>query len=367
MNPRTSPWQMLCRPAAAALSLACAGAGAAPLDALLSATRLDGQSKSEVELSYDLVNDSMDFLHLRDKPANGAGASSKPGDYRGFHIRGSHALGESWSIDGSLWQRQLDYRSFTADVTSWQVAGQYRWLDGGSTRPSAAWRLSAWGNRAPEMRKNTSTTIEGKKFSSAWVTQPRDTQVQADVIGTWPVASRLAVNAFAGAGAGRVDFDRVGAVYRKSGCDYQVAFSSDTIVATCTTPQQTIRITSPASVYGIQVDKEARYHTRYVHLGTSVRWQGQRWHAGAGYEYMHLSRSDIDDILVSRGETPYKTSNVLVVEGGWKAWSSMTLFARGQLMSNQFAGEIPMAYNSVTARRFNQRYGILSLGLNAGF
>ncbi len=360
---------MLCRPAAvAALSLSCGAATAAPLDALLSATRPNGASRSELELSYDLVNDSMDFLHLRDKrPASGASATSKPGDYRGFHLRGIHALSASWHIEGGLWRRQLDYRSFTADVTSWQIAAQYRWLDGSGLRPNAALRASAWGNRSREMRKNTSTTIEGMKFSSAWVVNPRDMQLQADVIGTWPLASSLAVNTFAGAGAGSVDFDRVGAVYKKNGCDYQVTFSPESIVATCTTPQQTVRVTSPASVYGIHVDKEARYDTRYFHLGGSVQWHGERWRAGAGYQYLHLSRSDVDDILVSRGETAYRTSRVLIVEAGWRASRGTTLFARGQLMSNQFAGEIPMAYNTVTARRFNQRYGILSTGLSVGF
>jgi hypothetical protein len=45
----------------------------------------------------------------------------------------------------------------------------------------------------------------------------------------------------------------------------------------------------------------------------------------------------------------------------------MRVFVRGQAMSNQMLSEMPLLYNSLTARRFNERYGILSAGVMASF
>ena len=36
-------------------------------------------------------------------------------------------------------------------------------------------------------------------------------------------------------------------------------------------------------------------------------------------------------------------------------------------MSNQFVGEIPFAYNSVTAAKFSNRYGLASVGFMQSF
>jgi hypothetical protein len=372
MKPSHLNLPFLRRPAAAvALSLACGVAAAAPLDALLSAARVDDAGKGELELSYDMVNNSVDFLHLRSSGSGGTtsttAAKPKPGDYKGFHARGGYSIGDAWHIDGSVWHRSLDYRSFMADVLSWQVGAQYRWLDGGTSSPSAALRLSAWGNRAPDMRKSTSTTIEGIKFSSATVTHPRDMQLQADAIGTWPLTQTLALNGFAGLGIGRVDFDHVSATSKQKGCEYQIDFGPDLVVATCNSGGQNITLSAPPSAYGIDVDKEARYDSRYLHLGGSVQWRSGPWRARAGYQYMRINRTNVDDILVRRGETAYKSNSVFIIDGGYQATAHVMLFARGQLMRNQFGGEIPMAYNTVSARRFNQRYGILSVGLNISF
>ncbi len=43
------------------------------------------------------------------------------------------------------------------------------------------------------------------------------------------------------------------------------------------------------------------------------------------------------------------------------------LVLRGQYMANQFNGELPMTYNSLTAASFGQRYGMLSATVSFGF
>jgi hypothetical protein len=40
---------------------------------------------------------------------------------------------------------------------------------------------------------------------------------------------------------------------------------------------------------------------------------------------------------------------------------------RAQLMRHQFVGELPLAYNTLSATRFGSTYGIVSLGLSADF
>ncbi|MFD2271009.1 hypothetical protein ACFS07_07405 [Undibacterium arcticum] len=92
-------------------------------------------------------------------------------------------------------------------------------------------------------------------------------------------------------------------------------------------------------------------------------WHSQDWRIRAGYQYQTINRSEVDDIIVSRGNTPYKHNHVLIGDVSYHAFKNTIVFLRGQYMANQFNGEVPLAYNSLTADRFNQRYGLVSTGL----
>lgn len=352
-----------CVIAAALLSAAvCSSVEAAPLDALLTANQINIPGKGEVEVSYDLINSSLDFMNVRDTN----GSSTSVGDYKGAHVRGGVAITPQLWVDGALWQRQIDYRSFLAKLNTWQLAGQYKVIEGAGYVPSVAVRLGAWGNYADSLTKFTNTTVAGTKFTSATVTDPKDTQYQLDLIGTWPVSQRTEVSVFASAGASRVSFDSVSATSRARGCEYNVAFSETGSVSTlaqpCNAAVVVTRFTQPISAT-VNINKEAKYTASYYQAGIMAAWHGDDWRVRGGYQYQTINRSEIDNIILSRGNTPYKHNHVLVGEVSYQAFKHTTVFLRGQYMTNQFNGEVPMAYNSLTADRFNQRYGIVSTGL----
>jgi hypothetical protein len=339
----------------------CLPASAAPLDALLTANQINLPGKGELEVSYDFVNSSVDFLGIRDKNAS----STTVGDYKGAHLRGGVAITPQLWVDGALWRRQIDYRSFLAELTSWQVAGQYKLLEGAGYTPALALRLGAWGNYADSLSKSTNTTVAGTKFTSAQVTKPRDVQYQLDLIGTWPLSQQTDVSLFAGAGASSVSFESVSATSRLGQCNYNVAFSDIESVSTLAQPCNGIleaRFSQPASET-VNVNKEARYTASYYQAGFMADWHNHDWRIRAGYQYQTINRSQVDDIIASRGNTPYKSNHVIISDVSYRVYKNAIVFMRGQYMKNQFNGEVPMAYNSLTADRFNKRYGILSTGL----
>ncbi|MDB5963122.1 MAG: hypothetical protein JWP59_4416 [Massilia sp.] len=355
-------------PAAVALAVSAA-AGAAPLDALLTANHFQRAGAGEVELAYDTLNSSLDFLGLREKDS--AATTSAVGDYKGGHVRAGIAATPRLWIDGAYWKRNIDYRSFDAKLDSWQVAGQYKFLDADGRRPAMALRLGGWGNNADSLTKYTNTTVAGTKFTSATVNKPRDKQLQLDLIGTWTPSTETALSVFGGVGQSRVEFDSVSATSRTSnGCNYNVAFSPAGVEATlaspCTAKVVIDRFTQAAGAT-VDVYKEARYKSTFAQLGVTGEWHSGNWRARLGYQYQSIKRDDVDDIIENRGGTAYKHSHVLVTDVSYNIYKNVVLFARGQLMSNQFNGEVPLAYNSLTAEKYDQKYGFISTGLSLVF
>jgi hypothetical protein len=346
---------------------ACSSAAAAPLDAFLTANRDSTPWKGELEIGYDMTNDSLDFLHLREKN----GVTTNVGDYTGAHLRGGIAITPRLWIDGAYWKRKIDYRSFVAEITTWQLAGQYKVLDGAASVPSVALRMGAWGNDADQLTKFTNTTISGTKFTSATVTQPSDVQYQLDLIATWLPSQQTEISMFAGAGKSRVSFDSIGATSRtKNGCDYNVGFnqggSVSTLAQPCNAPIVVDRYTTLLS-NTVNVDQEAKYSASYYQVGFMSAWHSTNWRLRGGYQYQIIKRNKVDDIIASRGDTAYKHNHVLVADVSYNVFKNTILFVRGQFMTNQFNGELPMAYNSLTAEKFNQRYGMVSTGLIYAF
>jgi hypothetical protein len=86
-----------------------------------------------------------------------------------------------------------------------------------------------------------------------------------------------------------------------------------------------------------------------------------------GYQYQRLNRDNVDSLIVSRGGESYGTNHVLVGEIARKVGQSSVVFLRGQMMSNQLVGEIPFAYNTITASKFSNRYGLASVGFMHSF
>lgn len=322
--------------------------------------------KPQIEVSYDLANRSVDFLNLRPKRADGT--DGPPGDYSGAHIRLGMALSPHWWVDGALWKRRIDYVSTAADITSWQVAGQWKAIDGGDSGVSMALRLGLWGDEAPLLRKTSNVTVQGTKFTSAQATNPRDRQLQLDLVGEMPIGHDVTLAAFVGVGKSKLDFDKVTATTKaKNGCEFQVEFTATHVIETCEMDGATTRISVPNEVYGIDVNREARYTSNYGSIGVNLSWRPGPFRIRVGVQHMALDRDGVDEIVARRGGRAYKSTTVGVAETGYAVSAAMLAFVRAQIMERQFVGEIPMTYNTLTASQHRRRYGILSLGVRYGF
>lgn len=339
---------------------ASAPASAAPLDAFLSANQDNVPWHGRVEAGYDLANDTVDVFKLREQDGNG---SQRVGNYHGQHLSGGVAVSDRLWVDGMLWRRELTSVNAAAKVTTWQLAAQYKLLDSAGYRPSVALRLGAWGDSAGRLSKEKDVQVGSKLITSASISNPKDEQYQLDLIGTWPVSERTEVSAFAGAGSSKISFDSASATTVQDGCNYNLTFSPTHVIGTCETPAMSVRFSTPNSVYGIDVNKEGKYSARYFQAGMSAKWRNERWQVRAGYQYQSIHRDQVDAIVESRNGIAYKHNHILVADVGYKVYKNTSIFLRGEYMSNQFAGELPMAYNSLTANSFKRRYGLLSSGL----
>lgn len=344
-------------------------AHAAPLDALLSANKGTQPGKVEIEAGYDVVNDTVDLFRVRDRDNDFAGTNV--GDYKGAHLRVGVAVTPSLWLDGGLWQRRLEYRNDEAKINSWQIATQYKFLDGKALVPALAARVGAWGNYADRLDKTTPTTVSGTTLNSVTVKDPSDRQFQADLIASWPVLQQGEVSAFAGVGTSRVQLGSVAGTATQNGCNYNLAFGQTNVTGTlaqfCNASAVVDRFTLANSSLGINVYNEAEYRARYLHAGVSAKWLTGNWQFRAGYDYQHVKRNNVDDIISQRGGKPVENNHTLIGEIMYRVTDNVSLFGRGQVMTKQFTGEIPFAYNSLTAGRFDKKYGFVSAGVVVRF
>ena len=344
-------------------SLSCWSVTAAPLDALLTADHRSAPGELELEVGYDLVNSTVDVFNIRSSDTTYAGTNV--GDYHGAHVRAGFALTRDLWVDGALWQRGLDYRTDLLSINTWQVGAQYRLLDAVGQRPAVALRLGAWGNTAGELKKSSPSTAQGITLDSVTVDKPKDIQLQMDLIGTARITPSTDLSVFGGAGVSQVSIKSVSATSTLLGCQYNLAFGVTGVTGQCS--HNTDGFYIPNSAYGIDVFNEAQYRASFVTGGFSMAWQGQDWQVRGGYQFQHLNRSQIDSTIQARGGSAYQDNHILIGEVMYRLLSNTALVLRGQYMSNQFVGEMPFAYNTLTASRFDKRYGLLSTGLVMSF
>ncbi|MDH4390385.1 MAG: hypothetical protein QE285_03045 [Aquabacterium sp.] len=339
---------------------------AAPLDALVSALPPTAATRWAVEIGYDAANRQLDVLGMRPRRADGSDGPS--GDYSGGHLQVGVAATPTLRLEGAVWKRNIAYVSTLADVTTWQLAGQWQMLTSANGERALALRAGAFGSHTPLLRRTTSTRVQGVTFTSAQVTNPRDLQLQLDLVASMRLAPALTLSAFAGAGRSQVDFDAVRATTRsKDGCQFDVSFEGGKVVAVCENNGSTIRVSTPASVYGIDVAKEARYTATSLQLGANLGWQPGDWRLRAGLQAMQIDRGSVDDIVQQRGGKVFRSNTVGVLDVGYRLLPSSLVFLRAQVLAHQFVGEVPLMYNSLTATQHRRRYGIATLGVAHSF
>jgi hypothetical protein len=339
----------------------CAATGtasAALLDPLLQAP--GPSERFKLELSYDQANRQVDVFGLR---AKSAAPGSIPGDYSGAHARLQWTVMPGLVLDGSLWRRRIDYQSFSADINTWQLAAQWHAVQASGLMPHIGVRLGVWGNSSDELQRATGVTIQGVRFTKSRLTEPRDHQAQVDLLATWPVAERWSLTTRLGLAFSQTDFRSAHAIAEQDGCPYNVTFTDTHVVAVCENARATTRLSVPNEVYGVDLNKEARYRSKMLSGGFGLRWQGERWRGAFGYGGTWISRDNVDRIIESRGGVPYRWNHVFVAELAWKWNAHVEPFIRGQIMSNQFNGESPVTYNTFTSNRFSRPYGLLMTGV----
>lgn len=338
---------------------------AAPMDAFLSANQNNTPGSGQIEASYDLLNSTVDLFKVRDRDTNFSGTNT--GNYHGAHVSAGVAITPLLWLDGALWERRIDYRSDSAKINTWQVAAQYKMFEGSGYLPSLALRLGAWGNYANELNKTSPTTVAGVTLNSVRVADPKDIQYQLDLIGSWKILENTELSMFTGGGASRVRIGSLIGAITLNGCNYNLAFGSTEVVGTpaqpCNASSAIDRFSIPNSIFGFDVKKETEYNASYFQAGMMAKWSKDNWQVRAGYQFQALNRNGLDDIIQRRGGVVNKRNHILIGEVTHKIVHNAAIFVRGQYMSNQFTGEIPFAYNSMTSHQFSQRYGILSMGL----
>lgn len=338
---------------------------AAPMDAFLSANQSTIPGQLQIEAAYDMVNSSIDVFHLRDNNATYKGTTV--GDYHGGHLRIGMAVTPRIWLDGAFWQRNIQYSGDVAKINTWQLAGQYKIFEGSGYQPSIALRAGAWGNYADQLNKSSSTTVNGTTLNSVSVADPKDVQYQLDLIATSKILENTELTVFGGIGVSRTTLSSVSGTATQNGCNYNVAFGQSDTVGTlaqlCNASVVIDRFSIPNSSSGVNVYRETEYNAKFYHGGAMLNWHESNWQLRAGYQYQYISRNQIDDIIKSRGGVSYQSNHIFIGEVMYRVLTNTAVFLRGQYMTNQFTGEIPFAYNTMTASRFNNRYGIVSTGL----
>lgn len=341
-------------------------AQAAPLDALLDANPAARYGDTFVEASADAMNGTLDVFKVRE--ASGV-TDDSTGDYSGATLRAGFEPAPGFWVEGALQQRTLTYGQDRPSIDSWRVAGQWRALEQQGLRPATALRLSTSGNTAGELVKSTPTALgplrcNGEQSSLGCVNRiavndPEDRQWQADVVTSWE-SGPWTLSTFAGLGRGEVKVASVKADATVQGKPVSATYANGAFDNPGFDPV--------VEIFNLNAELQSiNYRTHTAQLGANLAWTRGPWLLRGGYALQQVHRDGVDDVIKNKGGNPVTINHMLVGEAAYKVTDQVYLFARGQWMKSQFLSEIPFLYNSLTARRFDQQYGLVSFGLGASF
>lgn len=352
----------------AGMLVVCVPVIAAPLDALLTAVPERGLEHGSMELGFDAMNQQLDLLNFRSIASEPDRAT---GDYKGTHVIGGFRVGDKGWLSGSLWQRAVGDATDTYQYTSWQLSGQYRFLEPDGGVPALAARLSSWGNYAAATNTTKPVVVPGAKLDSVKITNPADQQLQADLVGTWQLSAQSDVSVVLSAGASQLSYGAMSATTTLDGCHYNLAFTGNAVYGTLASPCGAgiylTEIYDNSGRLGIDVANEIAWRGNFVQAGVNGSWRNGRWALKAGYLFYMAQRESVDAILAARKQSAYSQNHTVAVETSYRFSTGLRAFARGQFSSNLFFNEMPVTYNTSTASRFDSKYSIFSLGLAADF
>jgi hypothetical protein len=348
---------------------------AAPMDALLSAAPVTTEDPGtrpallRLELAGDRVNDKIDLLGRRiDSQSN---PNSRRGDYSGTHY-GAQLAVDRFKLEATRWHRALVDRADSYQINSWQLAGQFRLTDDALAARTWGLRASTWGNHSDQLERNMSTRFSviglTTRVNTIKLSDASDKQHQLDLIFTqrWPAQT---LSAFGGGGISRVTNQAVSGTATINKCGYDLKFDQTAVTArptgSCATSAPVMRAPNAALPYAAQ--PETNYDASYAHIGLSHVWQGDIWGTRFGIEIQHWQRDRIDQLIAERNGAGYSRNTILIGEVNAHLTHGVGAFLRTQFARHLFVGELPLAYNTITASRFGKSFSMFSLGMTVDF
>lgn len=343
---------------------------AAPLDALLDVRGdPDAGPGLRIELDRDLANDRLDVFGWRSDAGLG---DTRIGDYSGRQLRLDARAG-AWTLTAHARQRAIVDTGRTHQFRSWQLGLQH---DFGRPGDTTRWglRLNRWGDSATQVTRSTSSHLVASgvnaQLTELQLQRPRDQQTQLDLIGRQQLAlPGLALSGFAGIGRSRVSADAASARATIAGCSYLIDFGPERLTAEppdgC---DNAPTVSVPNALLPYDALAETNYRARLLHAGGALHWQiNPDWQLSAGLEWQRWQRDGVDARLSARGGHPVTDNLTLITELRWRFAPHLSALLRAQAMRHQLLGELPLAYNGLTASRFSQKYGLVSAGMSADF
>jgi hypothetical protein len=342
---------------------------AAPDDLFLQAT--PAKNKLTTNASLDIVNDTVDFLDLRESE----GVKGDSGDYLGGHISSQYQLHPEWAINADYWRREIEFGKDTNKLNSGALGLTYFPASLSTDRSNLAFKLSFWGNQADEVAKTSPTNINGRTINEVMVSNPRDTQLQLDTIYTHKIDFMNQVNIFGSLGYSKVKVDELDLIVRLTGdrrdCTANINIDSNnnlsaTPIGRCLIDGLIVRdidIGNYADQFDLDVKKDLNYDSYYASLGGSWNWRYRQFESQLAYQYQRLWRKDIDDRISNFGNSPIKDNHTFGAKFSYDFTPKLTGYLQGQLFQNNLVGYVPFLYNGVTASRLDKRYGLASIGI----
>ncbi|MEO5376461.1 MAG: hypothetical protein H7832_01550 [Magnetococcus sp. DMHC-6] len=332
--------------------------GAAPLDEFLVADPGYPPGRGEVEVVWDMMNDYVDLFNVKKADPRG----DHIGNFSGGHVRAGISLSERIWIDGALWKNGITTPYADEENLTIQGGIQLRLTQNIDWLPAMAIRVSGWKDTGDDVYKGSPTSLQLNGYTvtadTVQITNPSDQQAQLDLIMTWKIGDNIGFSIFGGAGRSKVDFSDLNSasitVNWPDGSYIQLPDFSLTSTSFLSDEKKSLLKSTIA------------YDASYKQMGTMIQWTGEKWRTRWGYRFMSLDR-DVDEIIAMIGKNIYDTNHTLSAEVGYRFTDSLGIFVRGKVMKNQFVGEVPMSYNAFSSHKFEDPYGIVSIGLSGGF
>ena len=331
---------------------------------------------SSVSIAVDAVNDTIDFLNIRESE----NVSNDKGDYIGAHFDVQYQLAPEWVIEGNYWYRQIDYSDDKQKLSSPLIALRYTPDFNFNKDNSLTFRLSTWGNFADELKHTNSIGLKtvdvlGKsktlKASDIQVKNPKDWQLQLDGIFTHKIDHMNLVNVFASFGYSKVSVDQINFRASLNGCSMDMQVQSNNkytgqLSEKCNIGIGSINnftVSGDAKEFGLDMNKDLNYHATFASFGGSWNWRYRQFESQLAYQYQRLWRSGVDDNITQYGYSAIKDNHSLGLKLNYDFTPKLRAFIQGEIYKHNLIGTVPFLYNGVTASRLDKKYGLASIGL----